>query len=158
MVTSGTSSVCQDTHVGCRQPLPASQASIGGALQIPLAIPVVQDQTKGSCIATHNLGGLLVFPAGSFFPNVELKAQRDLSLGCYTGLGEGQCGQYGAASLTLQIWSVSVSLKQGVLQSHLRVLGFSQWCLVPEQLSLVVRGAESGIICITILVTSLSFL
>ena len=39
-----------------------SHTSNGRAPQMPLAVPVVQDQTRGSYIATHNVGGLLVVP------------------------------------------------------------------------------------------------
>ena len=48
-----------------------------------------------------------------------------------------------AASLTLLIQSLLVPVVQGVLQPHLCVLGFSQWCHVLEELLvLFVRGTK----------------
>lgn len=44
---------------------------------------------------THNAG-----EAGSLYPLEELEAWGDLSVWCSAGLGEGQRGQYVAASLT----------------------------------------------------------
>lgn len=63
-----------------------------------------------------------------------------------------------AASLILLMQSVFISVVQGVLQSHLCFLGFSQRCLVPEKLLVVplVRGAKSETTYVVILVKSLS--
>lgn len=61
-------------------------------------------------------GGYWVFPLGSLFLPEELEALESLSGWCCTGLGEGQCGQHVATSLTF--WcGLSWSLVQGLPQS-----------------------------------------
>lgn len=62
-------------------------------------------------------------------------------MGC-TGPGAGQRGQHAAASLLLLMQSGLVSEVQGALQPHPCVPGFSQWCLVLEQMLVVVMGCE----------------
>ena len=71
--------------------------------------------------------------------------------------GGGQCSQCVATSLTF-LMHLSWSLwYEGVLQPHPHVLRFSQWCLVPEQLLVVLGGgAKSGATSVPVLVMSLS--
>ena len=68
--------------------------------------------------------------SGFSFPTGGTEAQGDLCLWCCAGLEKGQCGQHMAASLTLLMQSVFISVVQGVLQSHPCFLGFSQWCFL----------------------------
>lgn len=83
---------------------------------------------------------LLFVPPEFSFPTGDLSV-------CGTSLGVGQRGQQVAASLTLTLlmWSFLVPKVQGMLWPHPCVLGFSQWCLVLQQMFVVVvKGVKSG--------------
>lgn len=78
----------------------------------------------------------------SYWLNQRLR--EDLSAWHSAGLGEGQWGHVPNAFLTYVMQFAFVFVLLGEVQSCSSILGFSQWCLVHEQLLAVVlvRGNE----------------
>lgn len=56
-------------------------------------------------------------------------------LSCCSDLGKGYCSQCVAAPATPLMWFILISVVQGVIQPHPRVLGFCWCCLVHEFVS-----------------------
>lgn len=77
--------------------------------------PVVGDQSRVFCLVGHNAGGgWAICPPWVLFSHWRSQRLRgDLSMRCCTGLGKEQCSQHVAASLTLLMQSVLVSVEQG---------------------------------------------
>lgn len=125
--SAGMDVVGQDPHFGCCKPLPTSQSRFQwlSHTDSPAAL-VVQDQSWCSQKEIYNAfggGGGASFPPGVSFPTGGTRGLGATSLQCC--LGEGQCVQHVAASLTLLMQTVLVAVVQGMLQPHLRMPGFS---------------------------------
>lgn len=73
----------------------------------------MQDQRRVSCKAIHSSGVAGFHPWVLFFHWRNWRLREDFSAWCCTGLGEGQCGECVAASLTLSVKPVLVSVVQG---------------------------------------------
>lgn len=102
---------------------------------------VVQDHCRGVPQSNPQCWGSWLSSLGSHFPVEKPENQRHLSIKLYWPRGR-QRGEGAAASLTLLMQSSLVSVVHGVLQPHPHILGFSLWCLVLEQMLLVLLRSE----------------
>lgn len=132
--TVGMDLLCQDPYANCCKALPFSLSQPEPQWISPIdfsAISVAWDQSKSTHKVIPTLGWAgMVVSMGSLYPLEEPEAQRSPLCTVLCALRKEQCGQWVAMSLTLLMLSVLVSVVQGELQPHSRVLGFSQWYLV----------------------------
>ena len=133
--TAGVSMVCQDPCAGYCRPLPASASRSNyqwfSSTDSP-AVPVMQDQSRGSLKVTHDSGENWLSLLDSLFPLEEPEVQGRAVCMALSWPGERAMHSTCSHFSYLLMQSALVSVVQRVLQPHPCVLGFSQWCLVLE--------------------------
>lgn len=109
---------------------------------------VRQEWGLPGCYPQH--WGQLMSTLGSLFP---LKGLReDLLVWCCASWGGGRCSAVSMCPSFPLYCSLSGSLVWcwGLLQSQPHVLGFAQWCLLPDQLLVLTERAKLEMTCVTL--------